>query len=59
MAPKPHALRHRLPKKLPWLVCCAYCGLVPLKNDASRRELRKPCKGREGLTAEEDKLDDD
>lgn len=29
-------------KRLPWPVC-ARCGLLYLKNEATRRELKKPC----------------
>lgn len=30
--------------RCPWDYC-RHCGLVGLKNDASRKELRKPCPG--------------
>jgi len=37
----PHNMQKRF-KRLPWLVCVT-CGLVGLKNDATREALRKPC----------------
>ena len=37
----PHNMQKRF-KRLPWPVCMM-CGLVGLKNDATREALRKPC----------------
>jgi len=54
---KPHVFRHRMPKRVPWLVTCVYCGLIPLKNDASQRAAKKPCDGRKGLTKDEEELE--
>jgi len=36
-----HAMTRKL-KRLPW-VFCAHCGIMNLKNDATRSALRKPC----------------
>jgi hypothetical protein len=36
-----HAMTKKM-KRLPWPYC-AHCGLMALKNDASRREMKKPC----------------
>lgn len=52
--PTNHVFRHRMPKRVPWLVTCRYCGLVELRNEATRREMRKPCKSRIELTDEEE-----
>lgn len=43
---KPHVVK-RPYRKLPWVVCCIHCGLMDLKNEATRQEMKKPCPGRE------------
>jgi hypothetical protein len=35
----PHAFTRKI---LNWS-CCTRCGLLALKNDATRREMKKPC----------------
>jgi hypothetical protein len=39
-----HNSTGKLCKALPWRVCTK-CGLVHLNNDATKTELKKPCKG--------------
>lgn len=45
---KPHVWRQYGHKKhrQPW-VCCDFCGLVWLNNEASNREARKLCQGKD------------
>jgi len=45
---KPHVWRRYGHKKhpQPW-VCCAFCGLINLNNEASGREARKLCQGKD------------
>lgn len=32
------------PKRAKWLTHCALCGLVALKNEASQKAVRAPCR---------------
>lgn len=43
MNPGHHAVK--MPgKNMPWQYCCK-CGLVYLKNEATRKAIKAPCKG--------------
>ena len=38
-----HVRIHALTKRICHWPYCAYCGLVALKNEPTRKELRRPC----------------
>lgn len=39
---RPHDMRPLRAKRFPWLVC-QHCGLVSLRNDATRKALKVGC----------------